>query len=166
MLTCNVLRNKGLPTFIAAATRMIAPGVEGRPVGRQRMDRDAVIMSLSGWSSARIARTYGVTQSAAWRYLARRRAGGRGYRPMWRLSHCDGCGVWGWFRLVASRRRKANWWIDRGSSRWYCSLACYRARGTDPAATFHALRRPRRGGKGKRRSWFVGKPSETPSETP
>lgn len=148
---------KGLPAFIPAkvGTGLAVNGglVEGRPTVGQLLDRDAVIMALAGWSSARIARAYGVTQSAAWRYLARRRAGCKGYRPIWRWGQCDGCKAWGWFRLTPARKRRPV--AANLAGRWWCSVQCYRARGSDPASAFHAMRKPRRGGKGKRRSWFV-----------
>jgi hypothetical protein len=151
---------KGLPAFIPAkvGTGLAVNGglVEGRPTVGQLLDRDAVLMALAGWSSARIARAYGVTQSAAWRYVARRRAGAKGYRPIWRWGQCSGCRCWGWFRLTPARKRRPP---SNLAGRWFCSAGCYRARGTDPALALAALKRPRRGGKGKRRSWFVSIPA-------
>jgi len=113
---------------------------ETAPAGRLKLDRDAVLMSLAGWSSARIARAYGVTQSAAWRYLARRRAGAQGYRPLWSWGACSGCKRWGWFRLTPARRRRPECSL---AGRWWCSVECYQGRGVDPASAWHAARKPR-----------------------
>lgn len=151
------------PVFVRGSGQHYVGGrVEPRPAPGVKLDRDAVIMALAGWSSARIARAYGVTQSAAWRYLARRRAGAKGYRPIWRWGQCSGCGCWGWFKLTPARRRKPGSVL---AGRWWCSVECYRARGTDPASAYHAARKPRRGGKGKRRSWFVSTPPQDAGTT-
>ena len=133
-----------------------------RPAAGVKLDRDAVLMALAGWSSARIARAYGVTQSAAWRYLARRRQGCKGYRPIWRWGQCSGCSAWGWFRLTPARRGPGVGLTRQGSApdagRWWCSVSCYRARGTDPAAAYLAARKPR-WKRGPRRGRF--KPGPT-----
>lgn len=156
MLTPKVLPDKGLRVFVPAGLGVkphpTSQASDVRPSVGVKLDRDAVLMALAGWSSARIARAYGVTQSAAWRYLARRRAGARGYRPIWRWGSCSGCGAWGWFRLTPARRKRPP---SNLAGRWFCSVDCYRGRGTDPALALAALKRPRRGGKGKRRTWFV-----------
>lgn len=127
------------------------------PPGLVKMRRElALQMAAIGWSSARIGREFGVTQSVAWRFVQRHRARVcERRRPSWAWRQCSACKVFGWFKLTSYRRRGTT------ARRSFCSKACYQARGTDGAAgRARALNRSRVGGNGKRRSWFKAKPPE------
>lgn len=96
--------------------------VEARP-SRFKLDRAVLLLRAAGWSVARIAREYGVGRPAVWKWLKRRRAGAVAMRqPGWVWRQCSTCKAVGWFRQTSTRKAH--------QGRVFCSLACYRSRGS------------------------------------
>lgn len=108
----------------------LVPGRSGwvppaRAPGRHRLNRDVLLMVAAGWRKTRIAREFGVTVSAVWRWLKRRRLGPvEPRRPVWIWGQCSTCRRWGWFYQTGYRRKHGG--------RRFCSIGCYRARGRKP----------------------------------
>jgi hypothetical protein len=120
---CCKLRRKSLGFLVSD---------NGNP-GRFKMSRElALHMAACGWSSARIGRAFGVTQSAAWRFVARHRARQvERRRPSWVSGSCSTCRRWGWFAQTSYRKRGA---------RAFCSFECYRRRGSGSCIASQAAR--------------------------
>ena len=138
---CCKLRRKSLGFLVSD---------NGNP-GRFKMSRElALHMAAVGWSSARIGRAFGVTQSAAWRFVARHRTRQvERRRPSWVEGWCSTCRRWGWFAQTSYRKRGV---------RAFCSFECYRRRGSgssvDRAGSVKAVRKRARYAQGPRRGQF------------